>query len=224
MPDWARDVRTRLSSLQLSPTRESEIVEELSQHLEDRWRELIAGGASPDEAAQLALAEFRGGDVLARHMAPLRQAHGPTSITPGAPTGHLLADLSRDLRYAARTLWKQPAFAAVAILTLALGIGATTAIFSVVYGVLLKPLPFADPDRLVALYHLAPGFGPVQKARRAPPLTSRIATMAGSSRISASGTPRTCPSFEAARRSKYRRCGSRMGRCPCSGFAPNSAA
>jgi hypothetical protein len=44
MPDWAREVRTRLSSLQFSPTRESEIVEELSQHLEERWRELIASG------------------------------------------------------------------------------------------------------------------------------------------------------------------------------------
>jgi predicted permease len=56
-------------------------------------------------------------------------------------------------------LWKQPGFSAGAVLTLALGIGATTAIFSVVYGVLLKPLPFQAPDRLVALYHLAPGFG-----------------------------------------------------------------
>src|SRR4026207_339801 len=84
---WAREVRTRLSSLQLSPTRESEIVEELSQHLADRRRELISGGASPEEARRLALAEFRGEDVLARAMAPLRQAHPPSSITPGAPTG-----------------------------------------------------------------------------------------------------------------------------------------
>ena len=66
MPDWASDLRTRLSSLRLSPTRENEIVEELSQHLEDRWRELMAGGASPDEATRLALAEFSGEDVLAR--------------------------------------------------------------------------------------------------------------------------------------------------------------
>jgi putative ABC transport system permease protein len=158
MPDWAREVRTRLSSLQLSPPRESEIVEELSQHLDDRWHELIAGGASPDEATRLTLAEFRGGAILAKYMAPLRQAHALSSITLGTPTGSLLAALSQDLRYAARMLWKQPGFSALPVLTLALGIGATTAIFSVVYGVLLKPLPFDEPDRLVALYHLAPGF------------------------------------------------------------------
>jgi predicted permease len=162
MPDpstrWTQEVRTRLSSLQLSPTRESEIVEELSQHLDDRWRELIAGGASPDEATRLTLAQFRGDDVLAKYMAPLRQAHAPSPITPGAPTGKAFPDLLRNLQYAARILWKQPGFSAVAVLTLALGIGATTAIFSVVYGVLLKPLPFYEADRLVALYHFAPGF------------------------------------------------------------------
>ena len=71
-----------------------------------------------------------------------------------------LADLGADLRFAWRILAKDRWFAAVAVLTLALGIGATTAIFSVVYGVLLKPLPFYEPDRLVALYHLMPEFGP----------------------------------------------------------------
>jgi len=58
-------VRPRLSSLRLSPTRETEIVEELSQHLDDRWRELMAGGASPDETTQLTLGEFRDGNLLA---------------------------------------------------------------------------------------------------------------------------------------------------------------
>ena len=77
MPDWAQHVRPRLSSLRLSPTRENEIVDELSHHLDDLWRELIAGGASPDEATRLALADFREGNLLARYIAPLRQAHAP---------------------------------------------------------------------------------------------------------------------------------------------------
>jgi putative ABC transport system permease protein len=68
-------------------------------------------------------------------------------------------DLWQDLRYAGRTFWKQPGFAAAAVLTLALGIGATTAIFSVVYGVLLKPLPFHEPERLVSVQQLAPHGG-----------------------------------------------------------------
>jgi predicted permease len=70
---------------------------------------------------------------------------------------HVLTDLWQDLRYAARMSWKQPGFAAAAVVTLALGIGASTAIFSVVYGVLLKPLPFHEPERLVSLLHRGPG-------------------------------------------------------------------
>src|SRR5262245_30053130 len=62
----------------------------------------------------------------------------------------------QDLRYATRTCSKQPGFAAAAILTLALGIGARTAIFSLVYGVLLKPLPFDEPERVVTVRHHAP--------------------------------------------------------------------
>src|SRR6266545_4912714 len=104
MPDWPGEVRARLSSLRLSPTRESDIVQELSQHLDDRWRELIAGGASVDEATRLTLAQFRGDDVLAKHLAPLRQAHAPSPITPGPPTGHVLGALVQSLRHAARIL------------------------------------------------------------------------------------------------------------------------
>ena len=108
--DWALHVRPRLSSLRLSPTREHEIVEELAQHLEDRWRELVAGGASEADATRLALAEFRDGNLLARYMAPLRQAHVPVAITPGAPGGSVLRGVWQDVRYAMRMLRRQPAF------------------------------------------------------------------------------------------------------------------
>src|SRR5580693_9217550 len=110
MPDWAEEVRQRLSSLRLSPTREGDIVQELSQHLDDHWRELMAGGESPDEAARLALAEFRDGNHLARHMAALRLAHQPPSITPGVLTGHVLGDFWRDVRYAVRAMAARPGF------------------------------------------------------------------------------------------------------------------
>src|SRR5215471_2499767 len=123
MPDWAEHVRPRLSTLRLSPGREAEIVEELSQHLDDRWRELIAGGASPDEAARLALADFRKGNLLVRYMAPLRQAHLPSPITLGEPRGPLFRDLWKDLRYGVRQLLHSPGFTAVAITTLALSVG-----------------------------------------------------------------------------------------------------
>jgi predicted permease len=81
----------------------------------------------------------------------------PPAVPIGASTGHLLADFWHDLRYAARAFAKHKSFAATAILILVLGIGATTAIFSVVYSVLIKPLPYPNAHELVRVRHTAPG-------------------------------------------------------------------
>ena len=89
-------------------------------------------------------------------MEPRKPVQLPAAIAPRLSLESVCRDLWQDVRYAARVFAKQPAFAAAAVLTLALGIGATAAIFSVVYGVLLKPLPFHEPERLVSLTHIAP--------------------------------------------------------------------
>jgi predicted permease len=151
-PDWAAHVRGRLpASLHLSPTRERDIVDELAQHLDDRWRELISGGIPPEQAETLALAEFRDRDTLARYLSPLHQAHTPAPLTPSLPTGSWFADMWRDVRYAVRLLRRSPGFTVAAGLTLALVLGVNTAIFSLIDAVLFRTLPVDRPQELVFL-------------------------------------------------------------------------
>ena len=111
MHDWQSEVRARLASLDLKPEREADIVDEIAQHLAERYREAISGGASQEESTRVALAEFHAGNALAQRIAALRQAHAPATVTLGASTGHLLEDLWHDLRYAARSFAKPGCFA-----------------------------------------------------------------------------------------------------------------
>jgi len=159
MPDWAQEVRTRLSSLRLTPTREREIVDELSQHMQDRYTELISGGASTEEATRLTLSEFHSGNRLAQYMAPLRQAHPPATLTLGEPTGGALTDVWLDVRYGVRQSMEQPGSTAVVVATLAVCLAANIAMFAVMDGVVLRQLPFPEAPRLVAIYNSYPGAG-----------------------------------------------------------------
>jgi hypothetical protein len=80
MPDWRTPLASRLAPLALPPAREREIIDELAQHLNDRYRDLLDAGATPEEAMQLALDEINDEELLAREMRPLRQSFAPERI------------------------------------------------------------------------------------------------------------------------------------------------
>jgi predicted permease len=157
MRSWDQDVRARLVTLRLSPAREAEIVEEVSQHLDERYNELRREGLAHEDARRLAIEELCDPGTLARHMRLLRQSQVPPPIETGTPARAFTIDLRQDLRYAWRMLLKQPGFSAAVILTLALGIGANTAVFSLVNATLFQHLPVANRDRLVYVLRGAGG-------------------------------------------------------------------
>ena len=155
MPDWAKEIRAAIAPLNLDAMDEADLVEELSQDLQDRYNEMLRDGIDPEQAHQTLLRELNDGTLVSGLKGTAKAAR------PAMPAGKdamepLWQGVWQDLRHGARLLRMNPGFAMVAILSLCLGIGANTTIFQLLDAVRLRTLPVEAPEQLVRVRVVEP--------------------------------------------------------------------
>jgi len=153
MPDWNRIVRHHLTGLKLEPASEAQIIDEIAQHLEDRYQELLAAGLSESEAQRVALEPLNASPSL---VDALRRTRRPPAPEPPRSQTSFPGVLIYDLRMALRSICQKPGFACMVVGILALAIAGNGAIGGAFNSLFLKPLPFADPGRLIDIDETAP--------------------------------------------------------------------
>ena len=149
-------VREKLRDSGLEPTREAEIVDEVSQHLRDRYELHVRNGVAAEEAERMVAAEFRQRDL--EHELRVTERKWVEPVALGSDKGEgFFTGLWQDIRYAMRVLRMNPAFTAVCVASLALGIGANTSIFQLIDAVRMRTLPVKDPQELVQIRPMPAG-------------------------------------------------------------------
>ena len=155
MPDWNEVLRDRIASAGLDAASETDVVEELAQHLEDRYGELRSSGLS-DEECRCQLMKELDSDAWASCLSSRRITASPSPLGGSPRQAGPFAGFSHNLRIAFRSIRKKPAFSIMVITILALAIGGNAVIFSVFNSLYLRPLPFPESGRLVDLDETAP--------------------------------------------------------------------